>query len=258
LTARVIDLGLMSRRIGTLVIIALALASGCAHELTARENALVLLSRGRTAEGIAELEKLRDAHPTDPIAWIDLGHGYELAHRYDDALEAYDHAADVAPKSPAGPREGGMRAAKWGETKAALPRLEEAVKRGDDEPLTFHALGIVRLSLGDEGGAKKAYQAGLATPKGAQDATCVLGLATLAVVRGDGTDALRWYDELAKRRPKVAGAQLGRAWALATLGRFDDADEALGEAASLGAKPEEVQKLRKWIAEERKKKGGSA
>jgi len=238
-------------RIGVL---AFALALGCAHKLTARENALVLLSRGQTAQGIAELEKIRDENPNDPNAWIDLGHGYELAHRYDDALEAYDKASDVAPKSPAGPREGGMRSAKWGETKAALPRLEEAVKRGDDDPLTYHALGIVRLSLGDEDGAKKAYEAGLATPKGAQDATCVLGLATLAVVRNDANDALRWYDELAKRRPKASGAQLGRAWALGTLGRFDDANEALVEASSLGAKAEEVQKLRKWLEGERTKK----
>ena len=42
---------------------------------------------------------------------IELGHAYELAHKFDEALAEYDEAASVAPNSPAGPLEGGMRTA---------------------------------------------------------------------------------------------------------------------------------------------------
>lgn len=221
------------------------------HTVTPREHALLLLSRGQTAAGVVELERLRDASPNDPRAWIDLGHGYELQHRYDDALAAYDEAARVAPKDPRGPREGGLRCAKWGENEAARPRLEEAIRRGDDDPSTFHALGLVRLSLGDRKGAREAYLAGLKTPRGDADATCVLGLATLAVVESDAKEALRWYDELIKRRPNVPGAHLGRAWALATLGRFESADDAVQDAVSRGAEPADVAKMKKFVSERR-------
>lgn len=227
-----------------------ALIVGC-HTVTPREHALLLLSRGQTAEGVAELEKIKSGSPNDPRAWIDLGHGYELQHRFDDALAAYDEAARVAPNDPRGPREGGLRCAKWGEHEAARPRLEEAIRRGDKEISTFHALGLVRLQLGDKKGAREAYQAGLKMPRGDADATCVLGLATLAVVEGDGTEALRWYDELVKRRPSLPGPQLGRAWALATLGRFNDADDAVAEAVKRGAAAEDVKKLRAFINERR-------
>ncbi|MGZ3455226.1 MAG: tetratricopeptide repeat protein [Polyangiales bacterium] len=235
-----------------LLMAAIAIA-GC-HTPTPRERALTMIARGQVREGVVELEKIKDQNPNDVRAWIDLGHGYELLHRYDDALLCYDHAAEIAPKDPRGPREGGLRAAAWGEKEIAIPRLREAIARGDEDPSTFHALGLVLLASGDREGARKAYEAGLATPRGKDDATCVLGLATLAVVEKDGAGALRWYDELAHRRPKHAGAQLGRAWALGTLGRFDEAENALKLASSLGAKDEDVARLRVWLEERRAKK----
>jgi Flp pilus assembly protein TadD len=234
-----------------LLVAALAIA-GC-HTTTPRERALTMIARGQIREGVIELEKIKDQNPNDVRAWIDLGHGYELLHRYDDALICYDHAGEIAPKDPRGPREAGIRAAAWGEKEIAVARLREAIARGDEDPSTFHALGLVLLASGDRVGARKAYEAGLATPKGKDDATCVLGLATLAVVEKDGATALRWYDELARRKPKHAGAQLGRAWALGTLGRFDEAESALVTASSLGAKDEDVARLRAWIAERRAK-----
>lgn len=227
-----------------------ALVVGC-HTVTPREHALLMLSRGRTAEGVAELEAIRDRARNDASAWIDLGHGYELQHRFDDALAAYDEAARIAPKDPRGPREGGLRCAKWGEHAAARPRLEEAIRRGDQEPNTFHALGLVRLSLGDKKGAREAYEAGLRTPRGDGDATCVLGLATLAVVENNAGEALRWYDQLVKRRPNVVGGHLGRAWALAMLGRFDDADAAVEDAVTRGAAAGDVAKMKKFVSERR-------
>lgn len=232
-----------------LAVVALLLAC---HSITPREHALLLLSRGQTVEAVVELEKIRDQNPRDPRAWIDLGHGYELQHRFDDALLAYDEAARVAPRDPRGPREGGMRCAKWGEHAPARARLEEAVLRGDDDPATYHALGLVRLQLGDRAGARAAYSAGLKTPRGSSDATCVLGLATLAVVEDNAADALRWYDELIRRRPSVGAAYLGRAWALATLGRFDEADAAVNEGIGHGAADDDVARMRKFIREKRK------
>jgi Flp pilus assembly protein TadD len=233
-------------------LVALLFAVGC-HTTTPREHALLLLSRGQIRDGVVELEKLRDAEPRNPGAWIDLGHGYELLHRYDDALAAYDEAAHVAPNDPRGPREGGLRAAKWGEHQAARARLEEALRRGDDEPATYHALGVVRLQLGDRKGAREAYTAGMRSRNGERDATNVLGLATLAVVEDNPKEALGWYEELIKRRPRVAAPHLGRAWALGRLGRFDEANQAIDAALALGALAEDCARMRRFVAEQRAK-----
>ena len=89
--------------------------------------------------------------PGDPRAWIELGHAREIAHDFEGALAAYDTAAGTAPASPAGPLEGGTRAARWGEVEEAAPRLEEAIERGANDAETWHTLGLVRVNLNDLG-----------------------------------------------------------------------------------------------------------
>jgi tetratricopeptide (TPR) repeat protein len=203
----------------------------------------VLAAAGDLAEARAEVLELARRMPRDsPVASIELGHALELTHRYDEALAAYDEAASVAPASPEGPREGGLRCAHWGEPEAARPRLEEAVRRGASDPETWHALGLVRLHLGDFDGAEDAYRAGAASdPKRPES---WLGLATVAVVRGDAQKALDAYDQVLARRPRFAAAELGRAWALGKLGRGRDALRALDRAEELGADAANVEKQR--------------
>jgi len=184
--------------------------------------------------------------PADPTPYVELGHALELAHRYDEALAEYDEAASVAPASPAGPREGGMRAARWGEVDEARPRLEEAIRRGARDVETWHALGLVRLHLGDDAGAEEAYRACTAADPRAPE--CWLGLATVALSRGDAQAALDAYAQVLARRPTFAPAELGRAWALAKLGRVAEASRALDHAADLGAPPENVRRQRAALA----------
>lgn len=178
-------------------------------------------------------ELARHIRPGDPRAWIELGHAREVAHDFEGALAAYDTAASAAPASPAGPLEGGTRAARWGEVEEAAPRLEEAIRRGANEVETWHTLGLVRVHLRDLPGAEEAYRAGLAAdPKSAE---CWLGLATVAVLRQDAAAALAAYEAVVRLRPRFASAELGRAWALARLGRKDEARTALDHAQELGA-----------------------
>ncbi|MBK7396514.1 MAG: hypothetical protein IPJ34_09500 [Myxococcales bacterium] len=104
--------------------LALGIASvivGCAHVETPRERALLLLAHGRIPQGIVELEKLRDAHPDDPQAHIDLGHGYELAHRYDEALAEYDRAAEVKKTDPAARARAACAARRGANTRPRSP-----------------------------------------------------------------------------------------------------------------------------------------
>jgi tetratricopeptide (TPR) repeat protein len=178
-----------------------------------------------------DLQKL--LHEGDPSGWLELGHAYELAHRFDEALKAYDTAASVAPGSPAGPLEGGMRCAHWGEVEEARPRLEEAVKRGANDADVWHALGLVRLHQKDLEGATEAYKKGLEADGSRPENW--LGLASVAVVKEDAKGALEAYSALLTLRPNYGAAELGRAWALAKLGRSKEALAALDHAEALGA-----------------------
>ena len=90
--------------------------------------------------------------PTSPVPWIELGHAHELQHKYDEALTLYDRAAEVAPRDPSGPGTGGLRAARWGEPELAEPRLEEALRRNPGDARLWHALGLVRVRLGNSRG----------------------------------------------------------------------------------------------------------
>jgi Flp pilus assembly protein TadD len=198
--------------------------------------------------GAAETEARRLAAQlgaSDPVPFIELGHAYEIAHRYEEAIQAYDRASAVAPRDPRGPGEGGLRAARWGELELALPRLEEALRRDPRDARLWHALGIVRLKLGDAAGASLAYRSGLQANPGALENR--IGLATLALATDDPEAALAQYDAIIAARPRFADAHLGRSWALVILGRLDDAQAALDMGARLGANPRVVTRQRELV-----------
>jgi tetratricopeptide (TPR) repeat protein len=199
---------------------------------------------GRAQQQVALLEKQLGS--SSPVPMVELGHALEMAHRYDEALAAYDRAAEVAPRDPLGPLTGGLRAARWGELDLAEPRLREAVRRGPRDPAAWHAWGLVQLSQGNLVGAERAYRSGLLADPGALENR--VGLATLALSRGDLAAALVQYDAIAQRRPKLPDAQLGRSFALMGLGRLDEARRALDEAERLGGDPRVVGAQRRELS----------
>jgi tetratricopeptide (TPR) repeat protein len=214
-----------------------------ARRLLVRVLALV----GDLVSARVEVSELGKRLPADdPTPYLELGHALELTHRYDEALEAYDEASRAAPLSPEGPREAGMRCAHWGESDLARPRLDEALRRGAHDVDTWHALGVVRLNLGDDQGAEQAYRA--AAGADPASATPWLGLATVGIVRGDAALALSAYDAVLERKPRFAAAELGRAWALARLGRMAEASQAIHRAQELGAPAENVARQRAALA----------
>jgi Flp pilus assembly protein TadD len=267
-----------------LLLFAGVLATACARQPSVVPRAVMLADKGRYEEAAATLSTHLHTHPRDiearrllvrvhglsgdlgraevearvlahelgpssPIPWIELGSVLELAHRYDEALERYDQAAVVAPKDPIGPRTGGLRAARWGEHEEARPRLEEALRRDPRDARVWHALGLVCLSLSDLPAANRAYRSGLsADPRALENR---VGLATLALIAHDARGALVQYDAILGARPKNGDAMLGRAWALAELGRLAEAEGALRAAAALGADRGVVRRQARSLAQKR-------
>ncbi len=198
---------------------------------------------GRLDLAQAEVKELQArSREGDPTPFLELGHAYELAHKFEEALAAYDEAAVYAPASPLGPREGGMRSARWGEADAALERLSEAERRGARDAEFLHTMGLVKLKLGDADGAREAYTRGASADT--RRIECLLGLATLALKANDAAAALAAYEQVLSREPKFPAAELGRAWSLAKLGRVAEAERSLTRAEELGAPAANVAKQR--------------
>lgn len=213
----------------------------------------VLALTGDLGAAEREAERLASQLGADhPVPWLELGHAYELAHRYDAALVHYDRATEVAPDDARGPATAGLRAARWGEAELAEPRLKEAARRDPSDARVWHALGLVRAKLGRLDEAQAAYLAGLKADPGALENR--LGLATLAVLRRDPEAALKHYDALLAKRPKFAAGHLGRSWSLLLLGRLDEAEVSLERGAELGAEAAVVERQRALLEHLRKRR----
>jgi tetratricopeptide (TPR) repeat protein len=142
-----------------------------------------------------------------------------------------------------------MRAARWGETHDAAPRLEEAYRRGARDAEFLHVLGLVRVHEGDLAGAETAYLEGARVEgEGVENLT---GLATVGLLRKDPAKTLAAYDAILQKRPRHGPALLGRAYALCLLGRTEDAGRALDAAEEAGASPAHVKRLRQLVLEVR-------
>lgn len=207
-------------------------------------------SLGQLGVARAQTERLvEQLGPRSPVPWVELGHAHELAHQYDEALGAYDRAAEVAPEEALGPKRGGMRAARWGELGLAAPRLEEALRRAPEDAEVWHALGLVRMGLGQLDGARAAYEGGIAVDPQRLDNH--LGLATVALALGTPRTALEQYELLLRARPNHHGALLGKSWSLIALGELGAAEAALARAEALGADAASISRQRRAIAERR-------
>jgi len=220
-------------------------------DIAARRQLIRLYgSVGRIDRVGVQTERLAELLPRDsPIPWIELGHAYELAHRYDEALGAYDHASQVAAQNPLGPKVGGLRAVRWGELGLAEPRLVEAVRRAPRDAEAWHALGLVRVGLGKLEAARQAYASGVRADAHALENQ--LGLATVALRMNEPEQALAAYDSLLEERPAFTPALLGKSWALILLERLDAAEAVLQQAQARGAAPESIARQRVAIRERR-------
>jgi Flp pilus assembly protein TadD len=245
------------------------------------ERATLLAERGRTQEAIETLEQYLDEHPEDveerrllirlhgsagrgdlaaqqadrlagllpphsPVPWVELGAAFELSHRYDEALSAYDRAASEAPADALGAKRGGMRAARWGELELAEPRLRDAARRDPADAETWHALGVVLVGLGNLDAARQAYSAGIAADSHALENR--LGLATVALRLNEPRAALEQYELLLEARPKFTDALLGKSWCLILMEEYGSAEAVLLEAERLGADRESIERQRGALA----------
>jgi Flp pilus assembly protein TadD len=203
---------------------------------------------GNWSAAAQQTERLAELLPPDsPEPWLELGAAFELGHRYDEALSAYDRASSTAPRSAVGPKRGGMRAARWGELELAEPRLREALRRDSSDGEAWHALGVVLVALDRLDAARQAYASGIAADGQALENR--LGLATVALRQNEPAAALAQYDLLLAARPKFTDALLGKSWSLILMGEYGTAETVLREAERVGADRRSISRQRTVLGE---------
>jgi tetratricopeptide (TPR) repeat protein len=105
---------------------ALALAPDSARDRL--NHGLALLKAGRTAEGVAELERVQRQDPALPHTWFNLGIAAKRASDYDKALAQFQHMVELVPDEPVSHYNLGVLYKLVGKPEASLAQFETAAR----------------------------------------------------------------------------------------------------------------------------------
>jgi len=152
------------------------------------EEAVELLTVGETAAAIAELERIRTASPTNPLAHTYLGHAYFEAERFDEALVCYVKALAIAPTFVSARVGAGQSLRFLGEHDKALRMAREALKVAPNDPDALYLAGCVAFQRGEKHAATQYLSRFLETGVEVEVALEVEGM--LRVLRGDVEPAI--------------------------------------------------------------------
>jgi len=126
----------------------------------------------------------------------------------------------------------GMARGKLGRYEDAIAAERQAIKLDPNYAVAWHSLGAVYQEMGDLGSAEECYQNALALQPDL--AVAALGIGTVRLKRGDVEGAIEAFERARSIDPMRGKADAWLAFAYATAGRFDAADDALREAKKHG------------------------
>lgn len=207
-----------------------------------------LLSKGRTAEGVALLEKLRAERPDHLETLINLGAGYGALGRFQEAAATLESFLAERPRH-APSREnlaraylqlmrlpGEDREARW---QAALDQVDQAIEIAPQRATAYGLRADVMFLAERFEEAAAAYA--LAAEKGGRDPRWAAAEARMRLRLEDWPRAIDLLEDVTERAPNHAEAWRNLGIAQARLGHVEAARTALQTALKLAPDDREAQ-----------------
>jgi len=189
-------------------------------------------STGDLSGAAGYLERCVDAHPSD-LAWhVRLCAVYQLLGRDQELYQAAKRGMERFPAERRFYLTAGILAAKTGDVEAAVRYFGSAADRWPEDSTIRQNLaqalmlrGTSRLDAGDNVGAEEDLSRVVALDSSNCDALMNLGRVLYNLQRS--AESLEVFDRIQDLRPDYPGVELHRGVVLVTMGRNDEALEAL-------------------------------
>ncbi|MDR3525921.1 MAG: sulfotransferase [Rhizomicrobium sp.] len=195
------------------------------------QSATFLHSQSRLREAEEKYRALLAVAPNHGAALHRLGLVCIQAGRLEEAKNFLQRAAAAAPADAAVHHHLGLLLLRLGFPSDAAREAEAALERNPDLAEAWSTLGAARTALGETDKALACLNRAIALSP--DDPEIFKTLGQVALQRDLPDAALDFFDKALARQPRAITAQLGRAEALAALGRQGDALVASEEAIRL-------------------------
>src|ERR1700744_2095250 len=157
----VVLLGACAARAQTTAGAAMSPASAGANDAaSAQAHAMELLQHGKSAEAIASLEAMANAHPDQKGLQHDLGLAYYRTGKLVDARKAFERAIAADPKDLESVQLEGLTLYRLGQPAAAIPYLQRVQEFSPNANAdASHGLGLCYLNSRNYDDARRAFAA---------------------------------------------------------------------------------------------------
>jgi choline-sulfatase len=200
-------------------------------------DVMVLMDLGQLDEAIEKATELADAHPDVRVVQWALVRALVRAGRYEEAQRPCERLENLSPDDVGMLTMKGVIAGRLGQYERARAALQRAIELDPAAIKAQRELGDVRMFLGEYEDAEKSYVATLALD--ANNLKALNNLACLYVDHlGQPAKALPLTQRALSLRPDVPILKDTAGWALARVGRYDEAHALLVEAATAFSIPE--------------------
>jgi len=188
------------------------------------------MAQGRVDEAIDQFETAIEVQPNYADAYYNLARAYEQRQRIDEAVQAYETALSLKPDDADTLINYAMIMADRGALHNAADMLQRAIALAPSASNAYLNLGVVYSKLGEPNDALAAYIAGL--DHAPRNARLHNNLANLLARYGEGEQldkALRHFDQAISLEPDYLDARFNRIVLLDSMGRTEEARQALDQ-----------------------------
>ena len=198
-------------------------------------------------QALEEYQKVIQVEPSSMLAYIQMGHIYELTNRLDDAAGAYQKALQIQPNSPLANNYLGNLYVRRGDYKSASKYFQSAVNENAHDPVAANNLAWVYASQGEnlDVALSLATQAKQIAPnlEGINDT-----LAWIQYKKGNYHVSVALAEDAVKSRPEKADYRYHLGMALMGAGEPVRAKAELQKALQLNLKGTDAEQAQKTLA----------